>query len=67
MNYDLYVITDEAIAGGLTHAEIAERATAGGSRCYPVKRQDLRVPGTLQDWAGTPHDHDENRNIVHRK
>ena len=31
MNYDLYVITDEATAGGLTHAEIAERATAGGA------------------------------------
>jgi thiamine-phosphate pyrophosphorylase len=31
MNYDLYIITDEAIAGGLTHAEIAERAIAGGA------------------------------------
>ena len=24
MKYDLYVITDETIAGGLTHEEIAE-------------------------------------------
>ena len=31
MKYDLYVITDEAIAGGLTHAEIALRAIAGGA------------------------------------
>ena len=31
MKYDLYVITDETIAGGLTHAEIAERAIAGGA------------------------------------
>ena len=31
MKYDLYVITDEAIAGGLTHAEIARRAIAGGA------------------------------------
>jgi len=31
MKYDLYIITDEAIAGGLTHAEIAERAIAGGA------------------------------------
>jgi thiamine-phosphate pyrophosphorylase len=31
MKYDLYVITDEAIAGGLTHAEIAQRAIAGGA------------------------------------
>ena len=31
MKYDLYVITDEAIAGGLPHAEIARRAIAGGA------------------------------------
>jgi thiamine-phosphate pyrophosphorylase len=31
MKYDLYIITDEAIAGGLTHVEIAERAIAGGA------------------------------------
>ena len=31
MKYDLYVITDEAIAGGLTHAEIARRAITGGA------------------------------------
>lgn len=31
MKYDLYVITDEAIAGGLSHAEIARRAIAGGA------------------------------------
>jgi len=31
MKYDLYVITDETIGGGLTHAEIAERAIAGGA------------------------------------
>ena len=31
MKYNLYVITDEAIAGGLPHAEIARRAIAGGA------------------------------------
>jgi len=31
MKYDLYVITDEAIAGGQTHEEIARRAIAGGA------------------------------------
>jgi thiamine-phosphate pyrophosphorylase len=31
MKYDLYVITDEAIAGGLSHTEIAQRAIAGGA------------------------------------
>jgi thiamine-phosphate pyrophosphorylase len=31
MKYDLYVITDEEIAGGLPHAEIARRAIAGGA------------------------------------
>jgi thiamine-phosphate pyrophosphorylase len=31
MTYDLYVITDELLAGGLPHAEIARRAVAGGA------------------------------------
>jgi len=31
MNFDLYVITDETIAGGRSHAEIAEQALRGGA------------------------------------
>ena len=31
MNLDLYVITDEAVAGRLTHGEIARRAIDGGA------------------------------------
>jgi thiamine-phosphate pyrophosphorylase len=31
MNLDLYVITDEEVAGNLSHAEIAQRAIAGGA------------------------------------
>jgi thiamine-phosphate pyrophosphorylase len=31
MKLDLYVITDEEIAGGLSHADIARRAIAGGA------------------------------------
>ena len=31
MKLDLYVITDEQVAGNLSHAEIAERAIAGGA------------------------------------
>ena len=31
MKFDLYVITDEEIAGGLSHAEIARQAIAGGA------------------------------------
>ena len=31
MDYDLYVITDEAIAGGRSHAEIARLAVLGGA------------------------------------
>jgi thiamine-phosphate pyrophosphorylase len=37
MKCDLYVITDETIAGGLTHAEIAERAIAGGADVIQVR------------------------------
>ena len=31
MNFDLYVITDETIAGGRSHAEIARQAVLGGA------------------------------------
>jgi thiamine-phosphate pyrophosphorylase len=31
MNLDLYVITDEEVSGNLSHAEIAQRAIAGGA------------------------------------
>lgn len=31
MKFDLYIITDEAIAGGLSHTEIAQRAIDGGA------------------------------------
>jgi len=31
MNCDLYVITDEGISNGLSHAEVAKRAIAGGA------------------------------------
>ena len=31
MTYDLYVITDETVAGGRSHAEIARLAVAGGA------------------------------------
>lgn len=37
MNFDLYVITDEEIAGGLSHAEIAKRAVAGGADVIQVR------------------------------
>ncbi len=37
MKYALYVITDETIAGGLTHAEIAERAIAGGADAIQLR------------------------------
>jgi thiamine-phosphate pyrophosphorylase len=33
----LYVITDETIGGGLTHAEIAERAIAGGADAIQLR------------------------------
>jgi len=31
MKYDVYVVTDETVAGGRSHAEIARLATAGGA------------------------------------
>ncbi len=43
MAYDLYVITDEAIGHGLSHAEIAYRAVAGGADA--IQLRDKRLSG----------------------
>jgi thiamine-phosphate pyrophosphorylase len=37
MNYDLYVITDEIVGLNRTHAEIAERAIAGGADAIQLR------------------------------
>jgi thiamine-phosphate pyrophosphorylase len=55
MKFDLYVITDEAIAGGLTHAEIARRAIAGGADVIQLRdkacgcRELYRIGQTLRE------------------
>lgn len=41
MTYDLYVITDEVLAGGLPHAEIARRAVAGGADVIQLRDKAL--------------------------
>ena len=41
MNVDLYVITDEIIGRGRTHAEIAERAIAGGADVIQLRDKSL--------------------------
>lgn len=43
MAYDLYVITDEEIGRGLSHAEIARRAVAGGADA--IQLRDKRLSG----------------------
>ncbi|MCM2465269.1 thiamine phosphate synthase [Methanoculleus oceani] len=43
MAYDLYVITDETIGRGLSHAELARRAVAGGADA--VQLRDKRLSG----------------------
>lgn len=40
MNFDLYVITDETISGGLSHAEIARRAIAGGADVIQLRDKE---------------------------
>jgi thiamine-phosphate pyrophosphorylase len=55
MRYDLYVITDEVMAGGLSHAEIAQRAIAGGADVIQLRdkvcgcRELIRVGRTLRE------------------
>lgn len=43
MGYDLYVITDETIGRGLSHAELARRAVAGGADA--IQLRDKRLSG----------------------
>ena len=38
--YDLYVVTDEKLSRGLTHAEIARRAVAGGADVIQLRDKD---------------------------
>jgi len=46
MKFDLYVITDEEVAGGLSHAEIARQAIAGGADVIQL-RDKACGPGEL--------------------
>jgi len=41
MSCNLYVITDEALAGGLPHVEIARRAVAGGADVIQLRDKTL--------------------------
>ncbi|WP_292365655.1 MULTISPECIES: thiamine phosphate synthase [unclassified Methanoculleus] len=41
MGYDLYVITDETIGRGLSHAELARRAVAGGADAIQLRDKTL--------------------------
>ncbi|WP_214020079.1 thiamine phosphate synthase [Methanoculleus sp.] len=43
MAYDLYVITDEGLGRGLSHAELARRAVAGGADA--IQLRDKRLSG----------------------
>jgi len=48
MNLELYVITDEEIAGGLSHAEIARRALAGGADVIQLRDKSCGVKDLLR-------------------
>jgi thiamine-phosphate pyrophosphorylase len=54
MNYGLYIITDETIAGGRSHAEIAQQAIAGGADVIQLRdktcgcRDLIRIGRTIR-------------------
>ena len=50
MNLDLYVITDEEVAGNLSHAEIAQRAIAGGADVIQLRDKTCGCKELL--WIG---------------
>lgn len=41
MKYDLYVVTDEGLSRGKTHAEIAREAVAGGADVIQLRDKDM--------------------------
>src|SRR5512145_908603 len=45
MNFDLYVITDETIAGGRSHAEIARLAVLGGAGIIQLRDKGRSCTG----------------------
>lgn len=48
MNLDLYVITDEALSGGRSHAVIAQRAVAGGAGTIQLRDKTCSLRDLLQ-------------------
>lgn len=48
MPYDLYVITDEALAFGLSHKQIAQRALAGGADVIQLRDKTLTGAGLVR-------------------
>lgn len=49
MNYDLYVVTDDALSNGLSHVEVARRSYEGGADIVQLRVKD-RDPDFLA-WA----------------
>jgi len=45
MNFDLYVITDETVAGGRSHAEIAQLAVCGGADIIQLRDKGMSCAG----------------------
>ena len=41
MRYDLYVVTDEGLSRGKTHAEIAREAVAGGADVIQLRDKTM--------------------------
>ncbi len=48
VNYELYVITDESLSKGLSHAEIAQRAIAGGADAIQLRDKTMSGKDLLQ-------------------
>lgn len=48
MGYDLYVITDETVGGGRSHAELAAQAVDGGADVIQLRDKRLPAPDLLE-------------------
>lgn len=49
MNWDLYVVTDEGLSRGKTHAEIAEEAVRGGAGVIQLREKSKESRGIFED------------------
>ena len=67
MQYDLYVVTDETLSGGLSHSRIAELAVEGGADIIQLREKKKTDLELYEIGRGDQGDHREKRGLFHHQ